>query len=224
MNHVHPAGPVFYASLAQTTDASAGSRVTTGEEARHRLIFTLWEHCMAGGSPLGKRSQASGIRVVRGLLGKPCLLLGEDCGPAISFSEGGGRVWAALCADASDIGIDVAGADEFPEGYPVQRVFCQQELHHAISLVGGDQEWASALLWSIKEAVVKALGCAFHLVDPRHINICPPRMADSGYAFPVGLSAKVCARFSIHAGQPIWVRSIPQMRAWLSIALVSGHY
>ena len=49
------------------------------------------------------------------MLGRPHLLLGKYRGPAISFSEGGGQLWAALCGDESDIGIDVAEADEFQQ-------------------------------------------------------------------------------------------------------------
>ena len=88
-------------------------------------------------SPLWKRCQSSNraafpIQVVRGPLGRPHLLLGEYRGPAISFSEGGGKVWAALCGDESDIGIDVAGTDEFQGEYPFHRVFHPQELQHAL--------------------------------------------------------------------------------------------
>ena len=88
------------------------------------------------------------------------------------------KIWAALCGDESDIGIDVAGADEFRREYPFHRVFHPQELQHALRLAGGDLKNASALLWSVKEAVVKALGCAFHLVDPLQITICPSEEGD----------------------------------------------
>ena len=99
--------------------------------------ITLWRMK----SPLWKGGQSSNsaafpIQVVRGLLGRPHLLLGEYRGPAISFSEGGGKVWAALCGDESDIGIDVAGTDEFQREYPFQRVFQPQELQHALTVVG----------------------------------------------------------------------------------------
>jgi hypothetical protein len=116
----------------------------------------------------------------------------------------------------------VAGADEFQREYPFHRVFHPQELQHALRLAGGDLEKASALLWSIKEAVVKALGCAFHLVDPRHITVYPSVGGDGGYTFPVGLSGKALVRFPMAAGRSLWVRSLPQRKMWLSIALVTG--
>ncbi len=197
---------------------------------KHRLISTLWNHLVAMESPLWKRCPSSSeapfpFQVVRGPLGRPHLLSGEYGGPAISFSEGGGKVWAALCGDGSDIGIDVAGTDEFHREYPFHRVFHAQELQHALRLAGGDLEKASALLWSIKEAVVKALGCAFHLVDPRQITVYPSTGGEEGgYTFPVGLSRKALVRFPIGAGRSIWVRSLPQVKMWLSIALLNGQH
>jgi phosphopantetheinyl transferase len=161
------------------------------------------------------------IQVVHDPLGRPQLLLGECEGPAISFSEGGGKIWAALCGDMSNIGIDAAGTDEFPTEYPFHRVFQPQELQHALRLAGGDLEKASALLWSIKEAAVKALGCAFHLVDPRQITVYPSLGENVGYTFPVGLSEKALVRFPVAAGQSLWVRSFPQRKMWLSIALLN---
>jgi hypothetical protein len=148
--------------------------------------------------------------------------LGEYRGPAVSFSEGGGNVWAALCGDQSDIGIDVAGTDEFQKGYPFHRVFNEEELQDALRLAGGELGSASALLWSIKEAVVKALGCAFHLVDPLQINVYPPVTGgDGGYTFLVGLSRKALMRFPTGAGRSIWVRSLPHVKMWLSITLLN---
>jgi phosphopantetheinyl transferase len=149
-------------------------------------------------------------------------LLGEHRGPAISFSTAGEEVWAALCGDESDIGIDVAGSAEFQEGYPMHRVFHVQELHQALDLAGGDLARAAALLWSIKEAVVKALGCAFHLVDPRDIHVHPSAVEDGGLAFSVRLSGKALLRFPMACRQPIAVRSLPQAGTWLSIAALSG--
>jgi len=228
----HGRGPVFYASLPYgpcATEILKRCR-TNGAGDKHHLVSTLWDHLVAMEGPFWKRCQSSNraafpIQVVRGLLGRPHLLLGEYRGPAISFSEGGGKVWAALCGDESDIGIDVTGTDEFQREYPFHRVFHAQELQHALRLAGGDLEKTSALLWSIKEAVVKALGCAFHLVDPRQITVYPSTGGavggDGGYTFPVGLSGKAQMRFPIGASRSIWVRSLPQVKTWLSIALLN---
>jgi phosphopantetheinyl transferase (holo-ACP synthase) len=215
VNFLHGRGPVFYASLPGDS------------EARHRLVATLWDHFAAMESPGWQGCQAFSsaalpIQVVRGLLGRPQLLRGGHPGPAISFSEGGGKVWAALCGDGADIGIDVAGADEFPGAYPIHRVFHPPELEHALTLAGGELAAASALLWSVKEAVVKALGCAFHLVEPRQITVYPAVAGAAGgdgeQTFPVGLSGKARERFPLASSRSLWVHSLPQRRQWLSIA------
>jgi phosphopantetheinyl transferase len=157
------------------------------------------------------------MQVVTGPLGRPCLRLGEFQGPAISFSESGGKVWAALCGGESAIGIDVAAAGDFQGAYPHYRVFHPSELEHALGLTNGDWAGASALLWSIKEAAVKALGCGFHLVDPRHITVAAA-VQGSGLTFPVGLSGPAQNRFPLAASRPLWVRSLPQDQEWVSIA------
>ena len=223
----HGGWSVFYTSMPCAKGTLKG-RGTNGAGDKHRLVSTLWDHLVVMESPLWKHCQSSNrvafpIQVVCGLLGRPHLLLGEDRGPAISFSEGGGKVWAALCGDESGIGIDAAGTDDFQRDYPVHRVFHPEELHHASKLAGGDVAEASALLWSVKEAVVKALGCAFHLVDPRQITVHPSTgRGGGGYDFPVGLSGKALVRFPIAADRSLWVRSLPQSKMWLSIALLHG--
>jgi phosphopantetheinyl transferase len=163
------------------------------------------------------------IQVAHDPLGRPRLLLGESDGPAVSFSGGGGKTWAALCGDTSDIGIDAAGTDEFPKEYPFHRVFHVRELQQALRLTNGDLKKASALLWSIKEAAVKALGCAFHLVDPRHMCVYPSAAEKDGwYVFAVCLLGKALLRFPMMASRYIWVRSLFQEKMWLSIALLNG--
>ena len=240
LRFVHGEGPVFYASLP--CGPSAGQRFagceTNGEGEKLRLVSTLWDHLAAMESPFWMRCQSFNcaslqIRVVRGLLGRPHLLLGGHRGPAISFSESGGNLWAAICGDAFDIGIDAAAGDEFQEEYPFSRVFHPQELHHALKLLDGNLKKASALLWSIKEAVAKALGCAFHLVDPFQIIVYPTsgqaaggasgeaEKKDDAYVFPVALSEKAAMRFPMADGRYLWVRSISHGKMWISIALLN---
>lgn len=231
MNPVHGRGPVYHASLpagppaAETGQGLGANR----DQAKRRLISALWDFFAAMEDPPGKRRQVSGraalpIRVVRGPLGRPHLLVKGCRGPAISFSEAAGNVWAALCGDGSDVGIDVAGSDEFRKEYPFQRVFHPEELRHAMRLADGELDKASALLWSIKEALVKALGCAFHLVDP--LQICVHESGgnvveeDGWHTFPVDLTGKALKRFPVAADRNLWVRSVFLGKVWLSIALV----
>jgi phosphopantetheinyl transferase (holo-ACP synthase) len=90
-----------------------------------------------------------------------------------------------------------------------------------LELAGGDSAEAAALLWSIKEAVAKALGCAFHLVDPRDIHVHPSTEEDGGPAFSVSLSGKALVCFPMAGRRPIAVRSLPQAETWLSIAALN---
>lgn len=203
-------GVVYYASVPRNSATSTGCGTRRTENHR-RLVTILWEH-------LFSNRLALPIRLVHDPLGRPQLLSGEHRGPAISFSTAGDEIWAALCGDESEIGIDVAGSAEFQEGYPVHRVFHAQELHQTLEMAGGDWAHAAALLWSIKEAVAKALGCAFHLVDPRDIHVDPPVVEDGGPAFSVRLSGKALLRFPMAGRRPVMVRSLPQAGTWLSIA------
>jgi hypothetical protein len=225
----HQRRTVLYTCSPCDTEHISSHRGSRTADKIH-LVSILLEHLVGPGrSPWTDcrflNRNVFPIQVVSGPLGRPHLLLGEHRGPAISFSEGGGKLWAALCGDESDIGIDVAEFDEFPSEYPFLRVFHPQELQHALRLAGGDRKNASALLWSVKEAVVKALGCAFHLVDPRQVTVYPSEegvvAGDGGYTFPVGLSGKALVRFPIAAGRSLWVRSLPQRKMWLSIALLN---
>ena len=224
VNFDYRGGPVFYASLPSDGETFKGCKAT-GAGAKNHLVSMLLDHVAALENPLWKCRHsfdrvAFPVHVVHGPLGRPQLLLGYRM-PTISFSEGGGKVWAALCGDASDIGIDVATTDEFQGEYPLHRVFHDRELQQVLKLTGGDLEKASALLWSIKEAVVKALGCAFHLVAPRQVHVYPSIGGDGGHIFPVCLSKKALVRSPTGAGRSIWVRSFPQAKMWLSIALLS---
>ena len=215
MNPVPLGGAVFYASLPDASEA-----------CKELLIATLWDHFQATATPLWNHCRSSGraacpIQLVSGLLGRPQLNLGEFRGPPISFSRGGGKIWAALSGDEADVGIDVAGSADFEGAYPFQRVFHPEELLHAVKLTDGDREEAAALLWSVKEAVVKALGCGFYLVEPRHISVYPAAEGEGGYTFPVGLSGKALARFPLASGQFHPVHSLLQGKMWLSIAVIN---
>ena len=222
----HQRGTVFYACSPCDIETVAGHRTGRTADKIH-LVSILLEHLVRiKGSPWTDYRFSSSsdlpIQVVHDPLGRPQLLLGECEGPAISFSEGVGKIWAALCGDMSDIaiGIDAAGTDEFPTEYPFHRIFRREELQHALRLAGGDLEKASALLWSVKEAAVKALGCAFHLVDPRQICVYPSAEEKDGwYIFTVCLSGKALVRFPMMAGRCISVRSLPKRKMCLSIAL-----
>jgi phosphopantetheinyl transferase (holo-ACP synthase) len=218
MNPVHRMGPIFYASLPCDAKPPEGQG-TNGEAAKYQLVSILWDHFLKMDTICLCSNRATfPIQIVHDTLGRPHLRLGEHRGPAISFSTAGKEVWAALCGDGSDIGIDVAESAEFQAGYPMHRVFHAPELHQALELAGGDLAGAAALLWSIKEAVAKALGCAFHLVDPRDIHVYPSVAEPGGPALSARLSGNARMRFPRADRARITVHSLARVGAWLSIA------
>ncbi|MBF0200652.1 MAG: 4'-phosphopantetheinyl transferase superfamily protein [Desulfamplus sp.] len=263
-NFRHGKGTVFYASLPcdSMVDQRLAGLGTNGSSQRHHLVSGLLDHLAALKNPLRMPKPYGNqdafpvpaepfirvdriIRIIRGPLGKPELFLGEDRRPAISFCQSGQTVWAAMCGDEHDIGIDVAEPHDFEGKYPFSRVFNPPELQHALKLLGQDLKKAAALLWSIKEAVAKAMGCAFHLVDPRQMMVYPSIGRTTGgttdgatggaidgstggaakengeYDFPVGLLEKAVMRFPMAAGRVLWVRSVFHGEMWLSIALLN---
>jgi len=115
--------------------------------------------------------QMSDLTLERDPLGKPEMWLGATPGPAISFSWSAGKLWAAVCGSESGLGLDATLPGEFIESYPYQRVFREEEWQAAVTLSAGNREEAASLLWSVKEAVVKAWGCGFHFLSPRQVDV-----------------------------------------------------
>ncbi len=221
----HRGGPVFYASLPGGGDTRTRCGVNKAADRKHLLSILVDRVAAMDNSRRQYRqccdSAALPMQVKSDPLGRPHLLVGQYPGPAISLSDGCGKIFAALCGDGSDIGIDVAASDEFQGEYPLHLVFHDRELHHALRLTGGDVANASALLWSIKEAAVKALGCAFHLVTPRQVHVSQALEEEGGYIFPVCLTGKALERYPMDTGLSLWVRSFPREKMWLSVALLS---
>ena len=104
------------------------------------------------------------------------------------------------------IGIDAAEADEFKCPYPFYRAFGKDEFNGVTDLCDGNQAEAAALLWSIKEAAVKAIGCGFHLLDPLEIMTSNFRPSHGGVLFNMHTDISI----------PAWARR--EGRTWVSIA------
>ena len=164
-----PGGPVIYASdLA-------------GPGAKERLVRRLLAS-LPGQETGGAGQSAPGpVSLETTALGQPRLMLRGQPGPAVSFSQAAGRLWAALTC-AGQVGVDAALPSEFEAGYPMARAFRPAELDWARPLSGGDTAGAAALLWALKEAAVKALGVGFHLLDPLAVEVCKPQTLAGGVA------------------------------------------
>jgi len=193
LSSLGPGGPVIYASDI------------AGPGAKERLVRRL-----LAGLPGLKTGCASGsnrwpVILEKTALGQPRLMLGGQPGPAVSFSQAAGCLWAAL-TPAGQVGLDVALPSEFEEDYPWARAFRSAEFDWARPLCLGETALAAALLWALKEAAVKALGIGFHFLDPLEVEALSPRPWQGGW------------RVSVKAGRilPAWAR--PERGGWLAIA------
>jgi phosphopantetheinyl transferase len=133
-------------------------------EAQLRLVgFLLKAH--------GLHRSLSPYAFANDSLGRPILTVKGRPGPPISFTSLDGMLWGAVSLSGASVGIDAARSGEFDPGYPIHRAFHKDEFGIAFSQTGGGEPEAAALLWSVKEAAVKALGCAFHLLDPLELSV-----------------------------------------------------
>lgn len=188
-----PGQPVIYASDLP------------GAGAKERLVRRLLAS-LPGRDPGGAGQSAPGtVRLELTALGQPRMFLGGEPGPAVSFSQAAGRLWAALTS-VGQVGVDASMPAEFEAGYPMARAFRPAELDWARPLSGGATAGAAALLWALKEAAVKALGVGFHFLDPLAVEVVSPSPWQDGW------------RVWVKAGRilPAWAR--PEAGGWLAIA------
>lgn len=117
------------------------------------------------------QSQAHEPTITYDSLGKPHLLVkGRPCA-SISFTGNKKEQWVAIGPLGLSLGVDIAGPDEFGPDYPLGRVFSPDELILLGKVSTLSRSWAAALIWSAKEALVKAVGCGFHTLDFRDVQI-----------------------------------------------------
>jgi phosphopantetheinyl transferase len=191
-----PCDPVIYASDL----AGAGAK----ERLVRRLLAGL-----TGRETDGALQSAPGpVSLEVTALGQPRLFLGGQPGPAVSFSQAAGRVWAAMTC-TGQVGVDAAMPAEFEAGYPMARAFRPAELDWARPLSGGNTSDAAALLWALKEAAVKALGVGFHFLDPLAVEVLSPRPWQGGW------------RVLVQAGRILPAWAWPEAGGWLALARYS---
>lgn len=117
------------------------------------------------------------------------------------------------------MGIDAAGITEFGEDYPYLKVFHGNEFRFLIEKFNS-RDKAAAALWSAKEAVVKALGYGFHLIDPIDLEFSLAHASMDDESMYMNLSERVMERLP-----RITLRSVPfctfqKAMYFLSFALV----
>lgn len=189
-----PGGSILFAS----TKSELG--------AGHRLAFTLMRALARLDPHWSHWPGESALSLHKSTLGGPCLLLGEKQGPSLSFSYGRGRLWAALCSKGR-VGIDVAYPEDFVTGYPFARAFRPEELDCARALCDDDKARGAALIWSAKEASVKANGAGFNHFDPLQVRVGAPLIKEQGFLFEVLADRPITA----------WART--EDTGWLCVAL-----
>ena len=121
--------------------------------------------------------------------------MGDYC--RISFSHLEDETWAVATMMPCRIGIDAARAREFAGAYPFHKVFHPSELA---------TDLPPECLWSMKEAVAKALGCGFDGLNPLDIILQPT----AGVASVSGESGLRLL---------IWSRKREE-RTWIAVAYV----
>lgn len=147
------------------------------------------------------------VKLATAAQGCPVLVVGGTERRWVSFSRSSGTTWGAV-AVADGIGIDASADADFDSRFPLARVFGSEELRWAEEACGSRSS-AAALLWSAKEAAVKALGTGFRTTEPREVVVSAPRRAGRELVLEVRA-----------AGSPLpaWCRRHPG--GWLSAALV----
>jgi phosphopantetheinyl transferase len=167
------------------------------------------------------RSTVGHVELSEGFLGKPELFVDGQRGPSASFSYAIGSTWAAVCPSGASIGIDVSDPEEFAGNYPFRRVFHAGEFRLASVAAGTNRLAAAALLWSAKEAVVKALGCGFHLVAPLDVRVSSISSSPGITRACVDFSETTKIRFHALHHATVRVASFRESKGWVSTALSS---
>jgi len=216
-------GSVPYVTASHIRSSSSPHERHTAKEALVRTLLLRGdgEVFPKGNLRSETRSFNEEIRLSADRLGKPILFLGDQPGPAVSFTHCGLKTWAVLATGNCAVGIDAACENEFGGEYPFHRAFSVEELDSAVMSLNNDAANTAAVVWSAKEAAVKALGCAFWLVDPLDVRV--GRWSGSGNRFmsKVNLSERAAQRFPSSKFRPLCVRTFREDEVWLSVAVIT---
>jgi len=180
-----------------------------GSGSRQDLVLSLLEELDSLLPPGQRYGRREPLRLQEDPRGRPLLFVGDTPGPSVSFSQAGGRIYAALAA-SGQVGLDVAFPEEFRPPYPLARILQSKEFDLAHRLCQGDTARAAALLWALKEAAVKALGEGFRKISPREVEVGPALPGEEGLLFPVAAAAATVLT---------WAH--PQGQGWLALGLLN---
>lgn len=163
-------------------------------------------------------------------MGKPILSLNGNPGPAVSFTTVFSgrtplRTWVALSAPGVMLGVDAALEDEFSGAYPFQKVFRDSEWDHWLERHQGKKLRAAAMLWSAKEATVKALGSGWGHIGPLDLEVKEVFCAEgsepeAGLWFRVGRPDGAALCQNVIGGASAIACAVEDYEGWLSIAVI----
>jgi hypothetical protein len=216
-------GPILVASMPLPPGGPQNPPRRRLRDQKDFLADYLWRQWVArpdgGGTLAGPALPPGQVVLAADNLGKPYLRGAPRPAPVISFSQGSGRLWAALGDPTSGLGLDAASSQEFLGRYPWHRAFHDQELKQSQEYTGDDRPKAAALLWSVKEAAVKSLGCAFHFFGPRHLQVRFTGPWPHGLLWQVDLMGAAKRRFPRGSANGVRGASLRREGVWLSLAL-----
>ncbi|MFH1113235.1 MAG: 4'-phosphopantetheinyl transferase superfamily protein [Pseudomonadota bacterium] len=152
-------------------------------------------------------------------LGAPHLVIRGAEGPGISFSYSRDTLWAALCGRDCRCGIDAAAGGDFSGDYPFHRAFGSNEIENFLPVAGGNRAEAAALVWSAKEALVKALGCAFHLMDPLRVRVGLRGLWGEAVLLTARVESRCGEKPAEGSLQAVSLAALPVQRTWVSVAV-----
>ena len=201
----------------------AGHRIDPSNRQRMklRLIRNLLRFAGTSQEPVFQAPGAtSEIRLNSNALGRPGLCVDGHEGPSVSFSHTADVTWGALCRAGGTVGIDVASGDEFPNNYPFHRAFHDEEFSKALKITDGNISEAAALLWTAKEAVVKCIGTAFHLIDPLELHIVASARSSEKCHYTVCFDDKVFERLPGLHESSIGVLTLMKEGLGVSVAIM----
>jgi phosphopantetheinyl transferase (holo-ACP synthase) len=201
-------------------DCIQGNKTSRKERVKERLACYL-VGLLNKDRPHEPVSDAVGsetLRLSKTRFGKPIFISAQQASFTVSFSYVQTDAWAAISEFPWVCGVDAASACEFDYKFPVEKVFSSEEFE-AGRLVEKDKNSVIALLWSAKESVVKAVGCGFHLMSPRAIELSVVSSSPDILRITARLQHPLSARGFICASANVDVESFRRGSAWISVAL-----
>jgi phosphopantetheinyl transferase len=129
------------------------------------------KHLLLAANPVLSQHELPTIQILKTEDGAPYLLIDGDPDPnhKISLSHSNGYVFCAYSNEHDHLGVDLERVEKRPQDF-MQDFFTPDELCHISRRPSENHPLLATLIWSAKEAVLKALSVGLK-VDTRKVNI-----------------------------------------------------